>query len=834
MKSVAGGILLAASLVVSMATAELLTRAWFGSPNPLPVDPHGERTLTLRPSSKGSFPVQISESRQTMVPYHTSSIGLRDREYSDKASGEIRVALLGDSMTMGWGLGDHETISSRLEALLNRERDGRISVINAGQFGYGPTQLLSLLTEKVLPLEPDVVVLQVFMGNDLADSARSAGFRLRTYNKRAELEAELAARDKIPCYRASRWLREKSGVYQLIASALGRAAPICFGKTLRAGMSPIRIEPPEERPHWLESNLREWYPELNRAWDLASSSIGRIHRLCEAHGIEFFVYSLPSLTDVSEARFREATRAASPNRYRFRKALQLSENLFADSDFNWIDVPMALLAPLDPAGSFLPWDGHLTEIGARRTAQALAAYLDRHSGTLSTSPRIRTGQESPADADRAADQIVVVTLDTLRADHLSAYGYRRDTSPFLDLIARRGSVFYRAVAQSSVTLPSHATIFTGLYPRQHGVRTNVQVLSSRIVTLAEVLQADGFTTLASVSTRHLASGGLERGFDIFLAPRLGDLRAYRPAEETVAVALDEIERGSVAKRAFYWFHFFDPHIPYRRHGELHYSGESDSEEFEAQVRFLVNRHRAHEDIYDNVWGLVSAIDQYDDEVRYADTQLSRLYFAFERMGLNDNSLWIFTSDHGEGLSNHELRGHERHIYNEQVRIPLIIYDRGRNSRPRAHQRLVEQVDLLPTVLDFAGVSTSRVSHREFLAGESLRDLVVRGKHAAAPKLAFSESGTRSGGKNQPLAVAVQDSSYKYIRWADGRAELFDVESDPYEESDLLQGTGADSVASSLAKSIVKWEAAPAVRTTGRQRDVDPALHEQLRKLGYIE
>jgi arylsulfatase A-like enzyme len=366
------------------------------------------------------------------------------------------------------------------------------------------------------------------------------------------------------------------------------------------------------------------------------------------------------------------------------------------------------------------------------------------------------------------------------------------------------------------------------------VRTNAQVLSSRIVTLAEVLQADGFTTLASVSARHLASGGLERGFDMFLAPRLGDLRAYRPADETVAVAIEEIERGPVAKRAFYWFHFFDPHIPYRRHGELHYSGESDSEEFETQARFLVDRHRAHEETYGNVWGLVSAVDQYDDEVRYADTQLSRLYFAFERMGLNDNSLWIFTSDHGEGLSNHELRGHERHIYNEQIKVPLIIYDRGRDSRPQAHQRLVEHVDLLPTVLDFAGVSTSRVPHRGLLAGESLRDLVVRGEHAAPPKLAFSESGTRSGGKNQPLGIAVQDSSYKYVRWADGSAELFEVESDPYEELDLLQGSSADSVASFLAKSIVKWEAAPAARTTGRQRDVDPALYEQLSKLGYIE
>jgi len=134
------------SLSVSLVIMEGACRLFFGHPNPLPIDPHEERSFTSRPSSRGVFPVRMSETNYDYVPYQISSIGLRDREYSVKGPSEVRIALLGDSMTMGWGLASKDTMARQLEKMIYTSKSPEhVRVINAGHFGYGPVQELSFL-----------------------------------------------------------------------------------------------------------------------------------------------------------------------------------------------------------------------------------------------------------------------------------------------------------------------------------------------------------------------------------------------------------------------------------------------------------------------------------------------------------------------------------------------------------------------------------------------------------------------------------------------------------------------------------------------------------------
>ena len=164
----------------------------------------------------------------------------------------------------------------------------------------------------------------------------------------------------------------------------------------------------------------------------------------------------------------------------------------------------------------------------------------------------------------AYDHIVFVTLDTLRADHLHTYGYPRNISPFIDGLAERGVVFERAYASISSTGPSHATMFTGLYPLQHRVQKNGQGLPNEFVTLAESLAARGFDTGAFVSSRaSLRSGNLDRGFQVYDDPQRKTGAPYRPANETIDAAIDWLENRRDSGPYFLWLHLFDMHLPWR-------------------------------------------------------------------------------------------------------------------------------------------------------------------------------------------------------------------------------------------------------------------------------
>jgi arylsulfatase A-like enzyme len=356
-----------------------------------------------------------------------------------------------------------------------------------------------------------------------------------------------------------------------------------------------------------------------------------------------------------------------------------------------------------------------------------------------------------------ARRIVFVTLDTTRADRLGCYGYADAETPNLDALAAEGVLFEHAVSAIPTTLPSHATMFTGTYPFDHGVRYNIVFrLGDEAQTLAESLQAAGFATAAFPASYIIARRfGLGQGFDLWSEPPKSDLRhvgspgtALRPAAEGVDLALEWLEKQR-GRKSFVWLHLYDPHAPY-------------APPFPYGSRF---RDRP-----------------YDGELAYADAQLGRLFDFLRDDPDWSDTLVIVVGDHGEGLHEHRERFHATLVYETTQHVPLIV--RAPGARPRRVDEPVSLVDLMPTVLELA-----RVGVPAGLRGTSLAP-ALRGRGLPQRDLYFeSVAGMLNYGWDE--LHGIRAGRYKLIDSDD--PELFDLEADPAELSNLA-GTDADRVA----------------------------------------
>jgi arylsulfatase A-like enzyme len=293
---------------------------------------------------------------------------------------------------------------------------------------------------------------------------------------------------------------------------------------------------------------------------------------------------------------------------------------------------------------------------------------------------------------------VLISLDTTRRDHLSVYGYERDTTPHLARFAAGGVRFEQAYAPTSTTAPTHATLFTSLYPITHRVLKNGQVLIAAHRTLAERLNEQGYATAGFVSSfvldaRFGASQGFDHWDDEFQretasvvdgqwegAPfEVFDRRADATTERALAW-LDEL-RGE-GSPFFLFVHYFDPHQPYRPPAEF-------------EVRFG-SKEGAPND-------LRSLVARYDAELAFTDHAVDRLLDAISTVERAANTLVVITADHGEGLMQHGHLGHGVHLYEEQVRVPLLLHWPGHLPAGRVIKGPVSLIDLAPTVLELMGV-----------------------------------------------------------------------------------------------------------------------------------
>lgn len=375
---------------------------------------------------------------------------------------------------------------------------------------------------------------------------------------------------------------------------------------------------------------------------------------------------------------------------------------------------------------------------------------------------------------------VLILIDTLRADHLGAYGYSRPTSPSLDALASRGILFEEAIAAAPWTLPSSMALMTGRLPSSHRVENDGMRLSAGIPTLAEVLKSSGYTTSAVVSHIYVSGlFGFDRGFDRF--EDFGLSRDYRfeaglepRAEKVSERALQEV-RALKGRPFFLLVHYFDPHWdydpppPYSTRFTGPYAG-SIRGSYQSFSRYippgavLSPEDRRHLE------------DLYDGEIAYTDSQVGRLVEGLRQEGAGEETLVLVTSDHGEEFKEHGSLGHGRNLYDEVVKVPLIVARLGSRGAPRRVAEQIRGIDLFPTLCELAGAKVP-----PGVQGKSLVPWLSGGREAAR------------GAVSETIRFDAYRKSYRepgqkiIVRLEDNRREFYDLASDPGERRNLWDG-----------------------------------------------
>jgi arylsulfatase A-like enzyme len=426
--------------------------------------------------------------------------------------------------------------------------------------------------------------------------------------------------------------------------------------------------------------------------------------------------------------------------------------------------------------------------------------------------------------------LIVISIDTLRADHVGAYGYDRHTTPNIDRFARDGVRFLNAIAQAPWTLPSHMSIFTGLYSSSHGVVVPTDKLSKDHLTLAEILQNAGYETVAFTDAGYLDHRYGYQGFDLFddRSSKDGDI------EKTSAKAVGWL-RNTNSKPFFLFLHTYQVHCPYDPPNS--YDIYSDRN-YKGIIKVEGNCPRYYNEIQARMTreDYQYVIDKYDGEIYQTDHVLGKFFDELKNLKLYDNTVIVFTSDHGENFLDHPDYGiGHNELYDETVKVPLIV-KAPEFPRNKAIDVQVESIDIMPTVLEILGIDMPNS-----IDGISLVGLIKKGDFKKV--FAFSENGWKIFNQKEGRLTGL---NYKMIRsnneWKLIRSlnndmetfELFDLKSDPDEMNNLL--TRRPEVARPLYESLNVWmdnqEEKSKLFSTSEVR-MDDKLSEQLKALGYV-
>jgi len=379
-------------------------------------------------------------------------------------------------------------------------------------------------------------------------------------------------------------------------------------------------------------------------------------------------------------------------------------------------------------------------------------------------------RRTPVQTFRRAP-VVLISVDTLRSDHLPAYGYRGVKTPNIDALRRDSILFQRAYSHCPMTLPSHVSILTGLLPTEHGVRNNIgyRFDGGKFRTLAGVLRSNGYRTGAAVSSYVLRSEtGVSQGFDTYddsipVAAAGAVSEHQRSGYETLKFTLPWIEHNA-QQPLFFFFHIYEPHAPYN--------------------------------------------PSYDGEIAKSDDIVGRLLSRLKSLGIYDRAVIVFLSDHGEGLWEHGEDQHGILLYREALQVPLIIKLPHSARHGSVIERPVPLVDLFPTILQLVGIEKSA---RSLLADASPKSIY---SETLYPRIHLGWSELRS----------LIDERSHYI---DGpRPELYDLRSDPGEVRDLV--AAERRTAAAMRQQL---QAFPS--TIAALQNVDPEEAAKLAALGYI-
>jgi arylsulfatase A-like enzyme len=431
------------------------------------------------------------------------------------------------------------------------------------------------------------------------------------------------------------------------------------------------------------------------------------------------------------------------------------------------------------------------------------------------------------DESAGPRNLIVITADTLRADHLGSYGYHRETAPNIDAFASESLVFERCQAPIARTTPSHFSLMTGLYPLEHGVSSNFMQLpeaeqkrhafrsEGALGTFAEAIggavHTAGFVSAAPVKR----ITGLASGFETWSEPK----QTRRPGKRTNRAVFDWLidHQGPF----FLWVHYMDAHGPYQKGGypPESYAGlfdmEDGLEEFLNRREFPERFSGVH--VQDAQPGPMSNL--YDGSIRLLDEAVGELFSGLKEKGVWEDSVIVFLSDHGQGLGQHGYAGHGD-VWEEQLQVPLMIKAPG--LAPGRNDTLMSIIDVLPTALSLAP---------DFPAGgflEQARGVDVLGETRGTPTV-FGMGGRDEG------TFSMSAEGWKYIHRPGGVDSLFYLAQDPFELKDLID-TEPELAASMRSRLLDEIEAQRAVYEELGSRasasGIDPVHLEELRALGY--
>ena len=438
-------------------------------------------------------------------------------------------------------------------------------------------------------------------------------------------------------------------------------------------------------------------------------------------------------------------------------------------------------------------------------------------------------QPTPASAPeeaRAWPDVIVITLDTTRADHLGAYGYFRDTSPTFDALAAKALQFDRLVVPMATTLPTHTSLFTGVWPTEHGVVANLQhggerfLPSESLVPVAAHLQGHGYQTGAFVSAAPLErKAGLASGFDVYDQPS----KVERSGDLTVDAAIGWLAEAGPAPLLL-WVHLYDPHNPFappKEYAERFVGKDHDEVDAWLDARgvsktakrptgITVRAKRAH--------------NLYDAEIRFMDDQLARLVAAIERRGRAEESLWIVAGDHGEGMNQHGQPGHGL-VWQEQLHAPLLLRAPG-----HAHKRIpttLSMADVLPTAFGLVDLPEEGAISGQF----SGMDVLDSG---AEERPVLSQTSSRQLMFGRPMTYAWTGPRWK-CQWADGQDPvLYDLIEDPYELTPVHQSAERARCMEGLKAELTRQRERAVALGAGETAPMDAEQVERLKALGYLD
>ena len=423
------------------------------------------------------------------------------------------------------------------------------------------------------------------------------------------------------------------------------------------------------------------------------------------------------------------------------------------------------------------------------------------------------------------DNIILISIDTLRADHLGCYGYPRDTSPAIDKFASGALLFEDVSSPSPWTLPAHASLLTGLYPSHNRVRTRSNRLPADVMTLAKVLRQQGFVTSAIVNSHWLSKrNGLHQGFDYFTYV-MESVTQVKPSEVE-----DKAYKWLLKHRAkpfFLFLHFYDVHSDYRslpRYEKLFarpYNGKADGTT--AQLLHY-RKGRGSLDKTD----AKHLIDLYDAGIRQMDDGIARLFKFLKKKKLFDNSLIIITADHGEEFLEHGGVLHGRTQFQEVIQVPLIMRGPGLPRRKRI-KTMASLIDIMPTILGLLDIAQPAP-----LDGIDLRHLWQKTNGEPPLRLLFGEADWNNMIQSaivDDIKRAVRHNQYKlHYNLLTKKKELYDLLEDPHENSNVIEQH--PSLADSLFRVLKNFMS---VEVTGKSV---PALStkeiELLKSLGYLQ